>query len=404
MTSFRVPWGAWYGDKSFELSVPDDWSMTVAQPPNVPALSQDELAARFSMPLGSPPLRDLARGRRSAAIVIDDLSRPTPTAVLLPMVLKELQAGGISRENVTVLLGQGGHRPLTRTDLLKKIGPLVDELSVVCHNPYENLVFIGSTSFGTPVWLSRWYVESDLRVTIGCVEPHPAYGFSGGCKLVFPGLAGIDSIYANHRPNHLSGGPLVLEGNEKRVDAEEAVRMVGLDCIVNAVVTGPRQVAGLFVGDFVTAHRAATRLAERVFATPIAGPADIVVFNAYPKDTELIQISNAVNAAATTKAWIMHENSIVVITCAASEGVGYHALYLRGGRMAVRRPLPVLEGRRVFVFTPHGRANELPDIFPPETELHHDWGQIVCRIKGLCHSTPSVLVLPEGSLQIPVPA
>lgn len=404
MTKIQLPWGAWYGDEVLELAVPEAWRVSVPAIRNAAPLSADAVRQGLRAPIGTRPLRELAAGKRSAAIVVDDLTRPTPTAELLPPVLEELRAAGLSPEAVRVLVGQATHRPMARPELFKKLGPLADDLTVISHNPYENLVPFGTTQAGTPVAFSRFYVESDLRLTIGCVEPHGAFGHSGGAKLVFPGLAGIDSIYANHRPNHLRPGILAPEASTMRLDAEEAVRMVGLDAVVNVVVGHQRQILGIFVGDFVAAQRQAAVFAEQVYATPVAGPADAVLLNAYPKDTELIQVVNAANALFAAKTPVLRDGGVAVITTAASEGPGYHALAGPGGRMSRRLPHPLLAARPIILFCPHGRTADLPPSFPAGTVCCREWPEVVRWVEARVGPAPSLTVFTEGCLQIPVPA
>jgi nickel-dependent lactate racemase len=403
MTKIQLPWGAWYGDEVFELAVPEAWRVSVPAIRNAPPLSAEAVRQGLRAPIGTRPLRELAAGKRSAAIVVDDLTRPTPTAELLPLVLEELRAGGLSAEAVRVLVGQATHRPMARPELFKKLGPLVDDLTVISHNPYENLVPFGTTKAGTPVAFSRFYVESDLRLTIGCVEPHGAFGHSGGAKLIFPGLAGIDSIYANHRPNHLRPGILAPEASAMRLDAEEAVRMVGLDAVVNVVVGHQRQILGIFVGDFVATQRKAAVFAEQVYATPVAGPADAVLLNAYPKDTELIQVINAANALFAAKTPVLRDGGVAVIATAASEGPGYHALAGPGGRMSQRSAHPLLAQRPIVLFCPHGRTADLPPSLPAGTVCCREWPEVVRWVEARVGPSPSLTAFTEGCLQIPVP-
>ena len=404
MTTIRLPWGAWYGDETRELLVPDRWRVTVPPAPSAPALS--EAALRRAPARGAAGSRSASRGRgkRSAAIVVDDLTRPTPASVILPLVLDELRAGGIETSAVRVLLGFGGHRALGRPELLHKLGPLADDLTVINHTPYEHLVAFGTTTAGTPVFISRWYAEAELRVTIGCVEPHPALGWSGGAKLVVPGLAGIETIAANHRPGHLARGILAPDDNAQRRDVEEAVRRVGLDHIVNVVIAGRREVVGLFAGDMVAAHRAAARFAEPLYHTPVGAPADVALFNAYPKDTELLQANNALNAALAARTALLRKGGVAVVATAASEGAGYHALYQPGARYYERPAHRYVADRPVTVYCPHGRAADLPPSFPAGTTLHRAWADVVRWVESRVGLEPTVTVFTEGPLQIPVAA
>jgi len=400
--NIQVPWGAWHGDGVMELAVPDSWQVCVPSIRNAAPLSPVELRNALRAPIGSRPLSELAVGKRSAVIVVDDLTRPTPTADLLPLVLEELRQGGVEPDAVRILVGQALHRPMTREELRKKLGPLADEFTVLCHNAYENLVHVGTTAAGTAAAFSRFYVDADLRLTIGCVEPHGAFGHSGGCKLILPGLAGAETIYANHRPNHLGRGVLAPDTRAQRLDAEEAVRLVGLDAVVNVVVGHARQVLGIFVGDFVAAHREAARFAEAVYATPVPGPADLLVLNAYPKDTEMIQVSNVANALGASRVPLVRDGGVIVITTAASEGSGYHALYGPGGRLFVRDPNPRLTQHPVAVFCPHGRTADLPPSLPEKTPCFRAWSEIVRWAEERVGSSPTVTVLTEAPLQIPI--
>ena len=252
------------------------------------------------------------------------------------------------------------------------------------------------------MFISRWYAEAELRVTIGCVEPHPALGWSGGAKLVVPGLAGIETIAANHRPGHLARGILAPDDNAQRRDVEEAVRRVGLDHIVNVVIAGRREVVGLFAGDMVAAHRAAARFAEPLYQTPVGAPADVALFNAYPKDTELLQANNALNAALAARTALLREGGVAVVATAASEGAGYHALYQPGARYYERPAHRYVADRPVTVYCPHGRAADLPPSFPAGTTLHRAWADVVRWVETRVGPEPTVTVFSEGPLQIPV--
>ncbi len=184
----------------------------------------------------------------------------------------------------------------------------------------------------------------------------------------------------------------------------EAVRMVGLDAVVNVVVGHRRQVLGIFVGDFVAAQRKAAAFAEQVYATPVAGPADVVLLNAYPKDTELLQVLNAANALGAAKIPLIREGGVAVVSSAASEGLGYHALSGPGGRMFARPPYPLLTGQPTVVFCPHGRTADLSPSFPAGTICCREWSEIVRWVEARVGPSPSVTVFTEGPLQIPVPA
>jgi hypothetical protein len=189
-----------------------------------------------------------------------------------------------------------------------------------------------------------------------------------------------------------------------RRDVEEAVRRVGLDHIVNVVIAGRREVVGLFAGDMVEAHRAAARFAERLYQTPVGAPADVALFNAYPKDTELLQANNALNAALSARTALLREGGVAVVATAASEGPGYHALYQPGARYYERPAHRYVADRPVTVYCPHGRAVDLPPSFPAGTALHRGWPDVVRWVEARVGREPSLTVFTEGPLQIPVAA
>jgi nickel-dependent lactate racemase len=399
----RIPWGAWFGDEELALPFPSGWEARLFPPRDAPELSDGELRRAFESPYGMPPLRELARGRRDAVIVVDDLSRPTPAARLLPLVLEELAAGGIGHEHVRVLMGIAGHRPLMRQDCIKKLGrEMVDMLEVKNHHPFENLTFLGATSLGTPVYLNSDFVAAGLKLTIGSINPHGGPGFGGGAKLVLPGVAGIESLYQNHRgDNGLKGGLNNVETNQRRADMEEAARMGGLDAVVNVVVNTRRGIAGLFVGDVVEAHRAGVALARQVFATPVPEAWDVGVFNAYPKDNELVQAGMAFNIWGSAKTPIVREGGTVVLCTAASEGFGFHSLHGPGMRLANTGNMAArFAPRELVIFSPGINRYDLSPATRDAVTLCRTWEETVGVLRDRHGSGTRVAVFPCGALQL----
>jgi nickel-dependent lactate racemase len=399
----RIPWGAWFGDEELALTFPEGWEARLFPPRDAPGLSDGELRRAFETPYGTPRLRELARGRRDAVIVVDDLSRPTPAARLLPLILEELAAGGIGHENVRVIMGIAGHRPLMRQDCIQKLGrEAADLLEVKNHHPFENLTLVGTTSFGTPVYLNSDFVAADLKITVGSINPHGGPGFGGGAKLVLPGVAGIESLYHNHRgDNGLTGGLNNVETNQRRADMEEAARMGGLDAVVNVVVNSRRGIAGLFVGDVVEAHRAGVALARQVFATPVPEGWDVGVFNAYPKDNEFVQAGMAFNIWGSAKTPIVHERGTIVLCTAASEGFGFHSLHGPGmrlpntGNMAAR-----FAPRELVIFSPGINRRDLSPATREAVTLCRTWEETVGVLRDRHGPGTRVAVFPCGAIQL----
>ena len=390
-----IRWGAWAADEDLALAFPDGWSITMCPPADAPDIGADGVAAAFATPVGTPRLRDLATGRRSACIVIDDLTRPTPGARLVPPLLDELTAAGIADEDVTVLVGLANHTPMQGADLHKKLGEEVhSRCRVSQHMSWEGNLPLGTTSRGTPVEINATWMAADLRILVGSIIPHAGTGFSGGAKLLMPGIASIDAAEAFHRGPVASGRYDVVE-TEGRLDAEEAARMAGVDTIVNAVPNSRMGLAGVVVGDVVAAHRAGVEIARRVFATTAPAEADVAVLSLYPKDGEFLQHLTAFSPYKTASQPIVRPGGSVVVAVAASEGFGYHALFGPGRRLQAPNATRLRE-RDVVFFCPNLFTTEVPE----GTVLMRTWGDTVAWLSAKHGAAARASVFPCATIQL----
>jgi nickel-dependent lactate racemase len=257
----ELPQLIWYGNKTLEIDLPDDWEVETCpmRGASQRALSLEEQEAAINTPVGTPPLRQLARGKKKAVIVFDDMTRPTRTYEIAPIVLGELLAAGIDEENISFVCALGTHGALTQHEFRKKLGTdITQRFRVYNHNCYENCLEVGTTSRGTTVLVNREVMEADLKVAIGCVTAHAQVGFSGGGKIILPGVAHIDSISHYHidvqaqAPETTGLGK--FDHNVMRFNIEEAARMAGLDFKVDVLVNGRGATAAVFAGDFLAAH------------------------------------------------------------------------------------------------------------------------------------------------------
>jgi nickel-dependent lactate racemase len=390
-----IRWAAWADDVDLELPFPPGWSVTECPPADAADIGPEGIAAAFAQPIGSPPLHELARGGRTACVVIDDLTRPTPGARLLPTVLDELNAGGIPDDRVTILAGIANHRPMLGPDLVRKIGPeALSRCRISQHLSWEGCLPVGTTTRGTPVELNAVWMAADVRVLVGSIIPHAGTGFSGGAKLLMPGIASIDAAEAFHRGPVMQGRYDVVE-TEARLDAEEAARIGGATAIVNTVPTSRMGVAGLVVGDLVAAHRAGVAIAQRVFATHAPAAADVAVLSLYPKDGEFLQHLTAFAPYKTAPEPIVRDGGTIVVAVAASEGFGYHALFGPGRRMAAPNATRV-RGRDVLFFCPNLYPTEVPD----GTVLLRSWGDTLGWLTGKHGDAATASVFPCATIQL----
>jgi len=403
MTTIELPWLAWLGDSHLSLEVPSSWEMTRCLMNDGPALDDRALATRIRAGLAAPEIRHRISGQHTAAIAVDDITRPTPTHRLLPPILDELAAAGIARECVRVVFASGCHRPASRADMVMKIGEtLANELETYVHNPYEGLTHLGMTPRGIPVYTNRFFHEADVKLAVGCALPHEA-GFSGGAKLIAIGLSGITTVEALHYGDwdRTGSGIGKTEDNPLLSEFWEVAGVVGLDALINVIVNSERDVAGLCVGQPQSAHREAVAMARQVYATPAPRAADVVILNAYPKDSDLIQATMALNVAYTFQPAIVKAGGTIVVTCACPEGAGIHFLDGFGMRKAARYDQEAFGDRHLIIFSPNLSEYDVQRMFPPGTILYRRWPEVVQELERLHGSRPRVSVFPWASQQLP---
>ena len=291
---------------------------------------------------------------------------------------------------------------MTRSEMARKLGEeIVRTYQVFNHTPYERLVRLGETSRGTPVDINGFFAEADLRIGVGQISPHGGPGWSGGAKIAIPGVAGIETIIANHKPGRLRLGLVTIEGNEWRADMEEAARLAKLDAVVNIVVNSTRGVAGLFVGDVVAAHRRGVERAWEVMSTPLPPePADIGVFNQYPKDTEFMHLGHALHVLNSASRPLVRRGGTLVILSASSDGFGFHTLEAPFMRHGPTGPRPVFEPFRVVVMCPNVNRAELPPSLPETARLVSDWEGVLGTLREFHPDGGGVAVFPCGAIQV----
>ena len=309
-----------------EISQHDARTVVLEKRPVEPIADADAaLRAALAQPVECPPLRELARGRHDAVIVISDNTRPVPNAVLLPPILDELRSAGMPPESVTVLVATGLHRPNTPEELDEMLGaPLARSLRIVQHDARnaEQQIDLGTTSGGLPIRIDRFYLESDLQILTGLIEPHLMAGYSGGRKAVCPGLAGVETVRVAHGPDMLEGriGPGIIEGNPLHEALLEVLERAGADFLVNVALDRERRVAGVFCGDPVAAHAKGMAFVEDEALVSLDEPADLVIVSAggHPLDATFYQAIKGISTASA----IVRPGGAIVLCASLSEGIG----------------------------------------------------------------------------------
>jgi nickel-dependent lactate racemase len=336
-----LPWG----NEQLSAALPAGWRVAdILKPTPVPGVidAVAETACSLQSPIGSPRLAEIAHPGMSVALVIDDDSRPTPVAQIFPAVLAELQQAGISLDQVTVIPALGVHRPMTQEEVTRRVGQssfaALRSESHDCDDPAK-LAFLGSTRRGTPVYINRTAAQSDLIVSIGCIEPHIIASFGGGYKNLIPGIAGRKTIAHNHalncQPATFNNVGLPIERNPMRLDLEEGAQMLKAPVfIVNAVLNSALQVVKIVSGHPIEAHRAGVRISASIYGVSVPAVADVLIASSHPMDQDLRQ---GVKALANNIRSLRPGGTMITLVRAA-EGVGVFGL--------ANRKLPV--GRRAL--------------------------------------------------------
>lgn len=316
-----------YGRTGLTVQLPDDIDVSVLEPRPAAPLADPvaAVAAALAAPIASPPLVELARGRRDAAVVISDKTRPIPYGVVLPPLLAALEAGGIARERIEILVATGLHRPNTPEELAAMTSPeIVTSYRIRNHiaRDASQHVHLGRTERGTELWIDRGYVEADLKVITGLIEPHLMAGYSGGRKAVAPGCAGVDTMRSLHGAAMLEAriGPGLLDGNPFHAELIGIARRVGVDFMCDVTIDRARRVTGVFAGDLEAAHAAGVQTVEQHVAVTLDRAADVVITSAagFPLDDTYYQSIKGLVAALN----VVRRGGTIILAAAITEGIG----------------------------------------------------------------------------------
>lgn len=324
-----------YGKDGLWVTLPDGVDVTVIEPEYVPGVADEGVTLRRALasPLGSPPLADLVRPQDTVAIVFSDITRPMPNDRVLPVLVDALVKAGIAETHITLLNGLGTHRAQSADELRTMLGnSLVERFQVVQHNAWDDASLVGVTrnSAGRIVRVSRAYMDASIRILTGFVEPHFFAGFSGGPKAVLPGIVDVESIMDNHGAQLLShpratwarttGNPLWEELCRVAVATQPTF-------LLNVTLNRDRSITGVFAGDMLTAHRAATQHVAAHAMQPVTTTFDVVITSnsGYPLDQNLYQAVKGMSAAAQ----IVKPGGDIIIAAECCDGIPAHGEYGR---------------------------------------------------------------------------
>jgi nickel-dependent lactate racemase len=317
-----------YGRQGLDVELPEANVVKIFRYRPAPPLPDPRSAVRdvLENPVATPPLEELARGRRSACIAVCDITRPVPNELILSEMLPIVERAGIPRENILILIATGLHRPNQGSELIEILGPEIPaRYRVENHHGQvlEEHVYLGESPRGVPVWIDRRWVEADLKIAVGLIEPHFMAGYSGGRKLICPGLAALPTVRAWHSPKfleHPCARSGVLEGNPVHEENTWIAQLAGCDFIVNVVLDEKRQVVHVVGGDMVQAFHRGTAFVDTMVREFIAEPVDVVISTGagYPLDATFYQSVKGMVAAEP----ILKQGGTVILAAEISEGIG----------------------------------------------------------------------------------
>lgn len=288
-----------------------------------------EVKRALNEPIGANKIHEIADPGSKVAIVVDDATRPTPSHLMVPPIIEELELAGVRDEDITIIFGCGTHRPVTEEEALKILGEnVVKRFKVISHNcKAQDLVYLGATPrYGTKVYINKVFADADVKILTGDICLHYYAGYGGGRKSVLPGISGEETIRANHamllHPNARTG---VLEGNPVHEDMMGAAKIAGVDFILNVVTNSKGEIVKAFAGDLEKAFYEGVKLVDEMYKVPVDQRADIVVVSSggHPSDLDLFQAYKAVDSALN----VVKRGGVIVLIAECSEGYGNQVFY-----------------------------------------------------------------------------
>lgn len=317
-----------YGRTGLVAELPDERIVRTLHYKDAPPLPDPRasLLEVLTRPNGTASLAELAKGRKDACIVICDITRPVPNEMILRPVLEMLEAAGIPRDKITILVATGLHRPNEGDELVEMVGQhIFDNYRIENHHGQElaEHTYLGDSPRGVPIWIDSRYVTADLKITTGLIEPHLMAGFSGGRKLICPGIAALETVKVWHGPDFLENPKAdcgILEGNPVHEENTWIGRKTGCDFIINVVIDSERRPLKFVAGDMVEAFHEGVDFVRDVVRDTVAEPVDIVVTSCagYPLDTTFYQAVKGLTGALP----IVKQGGTIILCASLTEGIG----------------------------------------------------------------------------------
>jgi nickel-dependent lactate racemase len=408
-----------FGKTGLAVDLPSGHQYRVLEAKGAAPLADSAAALEQALdhPIDSPPLLELAKGKKSAAISVCDITRPAPNKLTLPPILRRLEQAGIPKSETRILIATGLHRPATQAEIHEIVGPeIAAQYPILNHDAkaFHEHRHLGSTKSGIPVYIDERFVSADLHITLGFIEPHLMLGFSGGRKLIAPGLAAQETIKVIHSPKYMRNARSVegsIENNPLHHELLEVAAMARHDFMLDVALARDRRIAGVFAGNAVAAHRKGVEFVSNQLLELLDEPVDAVITTAagYPLDLTFYQTVKGITAAQH----ILKPGGRILVFAACSEGAGAPEFQeLLKGFGSYQGFLDAIRDREVIVdqwqleklalvgvqfevlFYVPGLSNDFHSSFG--TNMFTSAEAAVAALTSRLGSNPSVAVIPEG--------
>jgi nickel-dependent lactate racemase len=403
MSNFiKLPQLAWHGPKELELPLPDSWQIEIFNMVGYdrPAITDMQIKHALTNLVGSPSIREMARGKKEVVIIFDDITRVTRVYRIIPYLLEELAEAGIPDSNIRFISANGAHATMDRSQFAKKLGePVMARFPVYNHNPFNNCTYVGTTSRGTEVHINTEYVRCDFRIAIGSIIPHSFVVFSGGSKMVLPGIASLDTILHNHGLTSDSATKSNYDTNPIHLDMDEAANLVGLDVNIESILNLWGDSVEIFAGELKQSHAVGIEAAKSHYLTRRAINKDIVIANTYAKVTEF---TNGLAAAFPS---VKQDGGDVVLICNSPLGQAHHYILGPCGKLieslrSIKTLIPS-HINHLIVYTEYPEIASLQYIEnSPKLIMLTKWEDVIQILQDIHGDKASVAVYPNSDIQI----
>jgi lactate racemase len=398
----KLPQLFWHGPRELDLPLPENWHLDVRNFAgyNRPALTDSQIKETITHPIGTPRIRELAKGKKEVVIIFDDIHRPTRAYRMVPPILEELAEAGIPDGSIRFMAANGTHGTMNREDFVKKLGPdIPGRFRCYNHNPFDACTYVGTTSRGNKIFLNSEFVQCDFKISIGSITPHLFAVFSGGGKMILPGVASRETIVYNHTLPCAAEDKPHYDRNPVPLDMSEAASFAHLDFNIEGLLNGWGDTCALFAGDLNLSHDAGVQEAKTHYFTERTRNKDIVIYNVYTKITE------AASGVGAMYSSLNKEGGDLVIICNSPAGQVVHYLVgpwgnLVSAKMRMQIPIPP-HVNRIIVY------NEYPDLAglgyienSPKVIAVNKWEDVLKILQKDHGDKAEVGVYPNGDIQL----